>query len=464
MKHLRVAMALFLCLLLCGMSTLAYAAIDFTAAPKLKLTVPPDGITSRQTGYLTVESDLPGFLTMTLIDGTGALAQTICSNQEIPTGENSIEFNAVNDDNKGLPEGNYAVRAEMTSQFGVASDAVSVTLIILPNLNEEDEAAGEDEDDSGEQADESAATAVSEDEASKGETAAAPAKAEQPKATPQPVEKAAYGAGVSVMGEEGLLIGVGVTDVADQTDAGYWALTSDSSDAEIWAAMIREMPRVNVGETESAYIYDSPEKGRKKLGTVSGTSQGLNVITDREDGWSLVEAYRNEDGAFVRGYMSTKKITVASPNTDYGILIDKATQTLTVFKNGERIGSCDISTGLATAKQLHRETPAGEFICVTRRGSTEYYGKGYSKYTIRINGNYYLCEEPTTKKNGSEFTVLEGSIGEKCTRGSVVLPHAASADGGINAEWIWDMTDESKRVKVLILDDKDRSSVPVGSN
>ena len=40
--------------------------------------------------------------------------------------------------------------------------------------------------------------------------------------------------------------------------------------------------------------------------------------------------------------------------------------------------------------------------------------------------------------------------------------HDASTDGGINAEWIWNMTTDNKKVKVLILDDKDRSMVPVG--
>ena len=139
-----------------------------------------------------------------------------------------------------------------------------------------------------------------------------------------------------------------------------------------------------------------------------------------------------------------------------------ASQTLTVYKDGERIGSCAVSTGLATSKYLHRETPAGEFITVTRRGTTEYYGMGYCKYTIRINGSYHIEEIPTTKKNGSDFSLLEDSLGQKATRGNICIAHDASSDGGINAEWIWNMTDENKKVKVLVFDDKDRSQVPVG--
>ena len=52
-------------------------------------------------------------------------------------------------------------------------------------------------------------------------------------------------------------------------------------------------------------------------------------------------------------------------------------------------------------------------------------------------------------------------LGMRSTRGNVVIAHDPSMDGGINAEWIWNMTDKNKKVKVLILDDKPRSSVPV---
>ena len=122
------------------------------------------------------------------------------------------------------------------------------------------------------------------------------------------------------MGDEGYEIGVGVSDTAAQEDSGYWGLTADSSDAEIWAALTRTMVSVDVKETESAYIYNSTSKG-KKLGSVSGLSQGLNLIEDLDNGWSLVEAYRNEDGAFVRGYIRTKTLRTVEPNTHASLLL-----------------------------------------------------------------------------------------------------------------------------------------------
>ena len=271
-----------------------------------------------------------------------------------------------------------------------------------------------------------------------------------------------YAAGSAIMvGVEGFQVGVGVSDRA-QDDGSYWSLPENPTDAELWAALMRPITSVNIDEKESSYIYDSPQEGRKQLGTISGLSQGVHVVAQRDDGWSLVEAYRNEDSAFVRGYIKTNRLKTLDVNTAYGIVIDKATQTLTVFMNGQRVGSCLVCTGLATPRYLSRETPAGEFMTVTRRGTAEYYGTDdWCRYTIRINGNYSLAEIPTTKKNGTDYSPMLSLLGMRSTRGNVVIAHDPSMDGGINAEWIWNMTDKNKKVKVIILDDKPRSSVPV---
>ena len=141
--------------------------------------------------------------------------------------------------------------------------------------------------------------AASTDSSSTGSSSSTSASASTP--------DVAYTAGSTVVGAEGYAIGVGVGDIVPQEDAGYWGLTASASDAEIWAALTRTMIGVDVGESESAYIYDSPEEGRERLGTVSGISQGLNVLSE-SDCWALVEAYLNEDGAFVRGYIRSNKL------------------------------------------------------------------------------------------------------------------------------------------------------------
>ena len=482
MKHLRRILALLLCLILVCTASAAFAATKtpsktFTEVPTIKFTdTPSKGTESGSMNDIEISASLPGFLNLYLLDANGSIALTIADHQEIHSKASRFDFYAVDDNGDLLSPGVYTISAEMVSQFGVASKVVTKETKILESSDQEAAlkaaavrkaaAAGtpivQTADADADTKQTASAESTNTTSAESTDTASAKATA-APKASSTSSDDMQYSEGTYAMGDEGLLIGVGVSDAAEQTDAGYWALSADASDAEIWAALTRTMTGADVGESESAYIYDSPESSRQKLGTVSGISQGLNVIKKRDDGWSLVEAFRNEDGAFVRGYIKNDKLRTVEPNQNYGIVIDKAAQTLTVYKDGTRLGSCKVSTGLATPKYPHRETPAGEFILVTRRGSFEYYGMGYTKYTIRFNGSYYLAEMPTTKKNGTTFLDVADSLGTKATRGTVCIAHDASTDGGINAEWIWNMTDENKKVKVLIFDDKPRTDVPVSS-
>lgn len=445
------------------------SAAALAAAPKLTLSVPSKEVRGGADYTITLTPTEPGFATVYLYQN-GKLVSTIAKNKEIHTKANELTATGFDDAGEYILPGTYTVTAVMVDQFGASSAEVSKDLTFklprdskLVNGKIVFVATDEATTTATTTTTTTTASASSVSSALKGAASSTSTKTAAPKATatPKPAEIVTYKAGTAKVGAEGYEIGVGVSDAA-KTAKGYWSLTSSSPDADVWAAMQQPMIAVNVGENENAYIYDSVNEGRKRLGTVSGTSQGLNVITEIGK-WSLVEAFRIEDGAFVRGYIRTDKLRVVEPNPTYGIVIDKKTQTLIVYKDGARIGSTPVSTGLPTVKYLHRETPAGEYITVTRRGTIEYYGNGFSKYTIRVGGSYHLSEIPTTKKGGSDYSMLEGSLGQKATRGNIVIGRTASTDGSINAEWIWNLTDENKRVRVFIFDDKDRSSVPVGS-
>lgn len=450
MKFKKPLSALVVSALLLGGASGALAA-----SANLQLSLPTSEVPGGSHTQLTFTTDVPGFLTLTLNGPSGSI--TLLDREEVHTAGNMFDFVAADDSGSPLSVGAYTVSGELIDQFGEATGSVSGQLTIgIPLAQQTDDEKEEGPASAKGNASASKDTASS---PSSSGSSAAPAKPSSSGKKEKVVEYVA--SSKTTLGEQGYEIGVGVSDTVDQADAGYWGLTANASDADIWAALTRTMVSVNVGESESAYIYNSTDNG-KKIGSVSGLSQGLNLIEDLDDGWSVVEAYRNEDGAFVRGYIRTNKLRTVEPSNMYGLVIDKAAQTLTVYKNGERIGSCAVSTGLPTVKYLHRETPAGEFITVTRCGTIENSG-GYSKYTVRISGNYHLCEIPTTKKNGKDYSLMADKLGQKASRGNICLAHDESADGGINAEWIWDLTDSNKKIKVLVFDDKDRSSIPANS-
>ena len=450
MKFKKPLSALVVSALLLGGASGALAA-----SANLQLSLPTSEVPGGSHTQLTFTTNVPGFLTLTLNGPSGSI--TLLDREEVHTAGNMFDFVAADDSGSPLSVGAYTVSGELIDQFGEATGSVSGQLTIgIPLAQQTDDEKEEGPTPAKGNASASKDTASS---PSSSGSSAAPAKPSSSGKTEKVVEYVT--SSKTTLGEQGYEIGVGVSDTVDQADAGYWGLTANASDADIWAALTRTMVSVNVGESESAYIYNSTDNG-KKIGSVSGLSQGLNLIEDLDDGWSVVEAYRNEDGAFVRGYIRTNKLRTVEPSNMYGLVIDKAAQTLTVYKNGERIGSCAVSTGLPTVKYLHRETPAGEIITVTRRGTIENFG-GYSKYTVRISGNYHLCEIPTTKKNGKDYSLMADKLGQKASRGNICLAHDESADGGINAEWIWDLTDSNKKIKVLVFDDKDRSSIPANS-
>ena len=272
MKPYRRILALLLCLLLVCTASCASAATKkpsktFTAVPTLKFSnLPPNGARSGTMKNVTINASVPGFLNFYLTDMDGNIILTLAENMEIPSKSTTFDFYAIDVNGDPLMPGDYMFSANMVSQFGVASKVCTAKTIVRENPElEEEEAIAQTEDGlTGTivaSADEIGAIAASGITTSNiiadNSSANAPSATAAPKATPIP-EKMTYVAGESKMGDEGLLIGVGVSDVAAQTDAGYWGLTANATDAELWAAITRKMTGVDVGENESAYIYDSP--------------------------------------------------------------------------------------------------------------------------------------------------------------------------------------------------------------
>ena len=288
MKFKKPLSALVVSALLLGGASGALAA-----SANLQLSLPTSEVPGGSHTQLTFTTNVPGFLTLTLNGPSGSI--TLLDREEVHTAGNMFDFVVADDSGSPLSAGTYTVSGELIDQFGEASGSVSGQLTIgIPLAQQTDDE--EEEDPAPAKGNASASKDTASSPSSSG-SSAAPAKPSSSGKTEKVVEYVA--SSKTTLGKQGYEIGVGVSDTVDQADAGYWGLTADASDADIWAALTRTMVSVNVGESESAYIYNATDNG-KKIGSVSGLSQGLNLIEDLDDGWSVVEAYRNEDGSFVR--------------------------------------------------------------------------------------------------------------------------------------------------------------------
>lgn len=224
------------------------------------------------------------------------------------------------------------------------------------------------------------------------------------------------------------------------------------TDAEIWAIMQKPSVVADLKE-QTSHLTFRAEKSSKSaaLGTLHGQSQGMEVHAI-EGNWALVSAWNHESGEFVKGYVPLDELKVVTPSGEFGLLIDKAAQTLTVYQRGERIAELPVSTGLAGKDRLIRETAAGAFLTVDRI-STFKDEDGYEyAYAIRYDGGNLLHQLGYRARGTKrDFTDHEPLLGQKASHGCVRLPRQGDAETGINAYWLW--THLPYGTRVMILDD-----------
>lgn len=204
-------------------------------------------------------------------------------------------------------------------------------------------------------------------------------------------------------------------------------------DASVWRSMLSPIVVVDIEAEKHQALYAKPSPKSEVMGRVHGQSQGVEVLSFQGK-YALVRAWRHEDGQPVEGYVPTKKLKVVTPNPRYGVLVDKKSQTLTVYENGAPIGQCAVSTGLPTAEKPFRETRTGAFITTDRPVAFE--SNGFRcDYPIRIDGGNLLHQvgyDPDT----ADFSVQQAQLGRRASEGCVRVDWKGGP-GGINAYWLW---------------------------
>ena len=154
----------------------------------------------------------------------------------------------------------------------------------------------------------------------------------------------------------------------------------------------------------------------------------------------------------MEGYILTKQLTVTAPNTPYGVLVDKRDQTLTVFKEGKRIGTVPVSTGKPVGSDTYRETPAGVFLTDVHFGSSFAQDGFRYEYPLRYDGGNIIHGVGFTREGRvRDYRENLPLLGQKASHGCVRVSPFIGEGSPVNMYWLW--LHLPYHTRVVILDD-----------
>lgn len=221
------------------------------------------------------------------------------------------------------------------------------------------------------------------------------------------------------------------------------------TDEEIWALMTAPAVVLDVKATTDYKVLDAPSADGKSVGTIHGRSQTLEVY-EINGAWTKIGAWHHEGADYMVGWVPTNKLKVVEPNDRYGLLLDKRTQTLTVYEAGKPIGKLLVSTGKVYKKDVKRETAAGSFLCYEHMEDFSMNGKNYD-YVIRYDGGNLLHQSGWAKVKGKkDYAEHNETLGQKASHGCVRMQSYPN-EQGLNAYWIF--THIPAGTRVIVVDD-----------
>ena len=257
----------------------------------------------------------------------------------------------------------------------------------------------------------------------------------------------------------------------DQT-LNAWTVPMDITDEEaVWKALIAPITVVDNGKKNAekiqVVIRSQPSEESDGIGMVTCISQGVHVL-ERGEKWSLIECHSSSFhdspilnwNTFVQGYVPTEYLKTMLPNQQMGLVVDKLTQRLYIFREGRLFSTLLISTGVANAKQPYNETRSGEYLLVSKVG--EFSSDNLKcAMALRFNDGDLLHEVPyISSQEGRyrDYSINEPKLGTKASHGCIRVQRQASPEG-VNQKWIWN--NYKKNTKIIIWEDWQGRQVPV---
>ena len=265
-------------------------------------------------------------------------------------------------------------------------------------------------------------------------------------------------------------------------DYDYWTTPMDITDEEaIWQMLISPITVVDNGKKNAqktqVILRAEPDEDSAGVGVVTCISQSVRVLETLDNGWTLVETYSSSFhdntvqawNMLVQGYVKTEYLKTTTPNQEIGIVIDKLTQRLYLFKDGALYDTLLVSTGLANERQPYNETRSGEFLLLLPAVGGFKSDNLVCSMGIRFNDGDLLHEVPHTVNadGSSNYKSCEPKLGTKASHGCIRVQRKKTPLG-TNMTWIWDTIRSAKNpkpnVKLVIWEDWQGRQIPVPSD
>ena len=291
--------------------------------------------------------------------------------------------------------------------------------------------------------------------------------------TVPPAEEAPHAA-LSSSGGEGVFTPSHGSPYTGADAVSYWNTPMDITNEEaVWNMLMAPMTVVNGNQKDQVLLYSAPDADSEPVGDITCYSQGVHVLEELDNGWSLVEAYSSSFKSskvkawhqLVQGYIRTDKlVTKEVGNKEYAMVVDKLTQRLYLFKEGKLFTTLAVSTGLVNDTQPFNETRSGEFFLVSAVGEFPS-GNLSCSYGIRFNDGDILHEVPHIKNaDGTKnYGYTEPKLGQRASHGCIRVQRKLSPEG-VNMNWIWNTlykTIAKKNVKLAVWEDWPGRQIPI---
>ena len=224
---------------------------------------------------------------------------------------------------------------------------------------------------------------------------------------------------------------------------------SNATDDMIWEAMMQPSVVVDIEPQKHQSIYEKPDQKSEILGTLHGQTQSVSVL-EIDGEWAKIGAWNHEKAEYTEGWVPLNRLKIVEPNHEYGLLIDKKSQTMTIFQQGKRIETLLVSTGRMEEGKYEQETSAGSFLTGLHRVDFSTQGLKYD-FVIQYDGGNLLHQIPYSSDGKKDFTQGKAYLGTKASHACIRIQAEPGKQNGLNAYWIW--THLPYRTRIIILDD-----------